>query len=146
VMRVPFWDRTRTVGECLEWTGGRSGDGYGAVVIDGRQTGAHRHAWAVANGPIPHGLQVLHTCDNPICILPAHLFLGTVADNMADKARKLRSSIGVRNPKAKLTPAAVIEIRRLDADGWGTVAIATKFGVGRVAIRRIVRRVTWVHV
>ena len=76
--------------ECWEWTDGCDGDGYGVVGAGGKTVRAHRVAWEVAHGPIPDGVHVLHQCDNPPCINPAHLFLGTQADNMADKVAKGR--------------------------------------------------------
>ena len=106
---------------------------------------AHRLAWELANGPIPVGLHVLHRCDNPGCVRPAHLFLGTNADNCRDKALKGRSLRGERNAKAKLTEADVREIRRLGP----TVAkaeIAQRFGITRQQVVHILSRAQWKHV
>lgn len=75
---------------CQIWTGCIGRDGYGQFRINGKIEGAHRASWMLANGPIPHGLHVLHHCDVPPCINPIHLFLGTHADNMADMLRKRR--------------------------------------------------------
>ncbi len=81
---------------CWLWTGPKSGNGYGAVSL-GRGTngphGAHRIAYLLWVGLIPEGLQVLHHCDTPLCVRPSHLFLGTHADNMADKTRKGRLNV-----------------------------------------------------
>jgi hypothetical protein len=71
-------------------TGMTDGHGYGSIYADGRLQKAHRVVWQVEHGPIPDGLHVLHQCDNPPCCNPAHLFLGTHADNMADKIAKGR--------------------------------------------------------
>ena len=76
---------------CLEWTRGLGWFGYGKISIKGQATGTHRVAWELANGPIPDGLHVCHKCDNPPCCDPTHLFLGTAADNAADRSAKSRS-------------------------------------------------------
>lgn len=81
--------------ECWPWTGAASDEGYGRFLLNGRNGGyvmAHRYAWEQANGPIPDGLFVLHRCDNPRCVNPWHLFLGTKGDNNRDRAAKGRSA------------------------------------------------------
>jgi hypothetical protein len=102
---------------------------------------AHRAAWQVASGKsIPDGLLVLHTCDRPRCMFPAHLFLGTDADNGADKAKK------ERGPQ-KLSAAQVREIRKLHQAGSITQAeLARKFGVDQSQICRILSRLQRRHV
>lgn len=92
-----FWSRVSIVDDetsCWEWIAGCFPDGYGSVVIDGRKRGAHRVAYERTYGKIPSGLCVLHRCDNPPCVRPAHLFLGTHADNAADRGQKGRTARG----------------------------------------------------
>jgi len=75
---------------CREWTGGRNNYGYGTFWLDGRSVKAHRVAHELAVGPIPPGVKVCHSCDNPSCCEPSHLFLGTQSDNVRDSAQKRR--------------------------------------------------------
>ncbi len=87
-----FWARV-AVGkpdECWEWTRYRDRAGYGQAYHEGRDVPAHRLAWILTHGPIPDGLKVLHRCDYPPCVNPAHLFLGTQGDNVRDAVAKGR--------------------------------------------------------
>ena len=104
----------------------------------------------LANGPIPPGLVVRHRCDNPPCVNPDHLEIGTQADNQADMAIRGRSKWGgvhgEATPNAKLTNEAVKEARRLRAQGWTQLALAHRFGVSVRAIQLMLSGRTWKRV
>lgn len=106
-----FWMLVKKTDGCWIWIGRKDKDGYGRLMIAGKLVRAHRAVWAFVNGPIPDGLQVLHDCpdgDNPACCNPVHLWLGTNADNMADRDAKGRQAKGVshwtRNGRNKPIP------------------------------------------
>lgn len=93
-----LWDFVEKTDGCWEWTGARNEDGYGRLYTAGENWFTHRYSWVLHNGPIPDGLWVLHHCDNPPCIRPDHLFLGTAATNVADMVAKDRQSKGDHVP------------------------------------------------
>ena len=133
---------------CYLWLGTLSNQGYGIVhnPADGKQMRASRVAFSRAHGPIPYGLFVLHKCDNPPCVNPDHLFLGTQADNMRDRLEKGRwkggGPPGEAAPLAKLTSDAVTAIRS-SSEGGGV--LARRYGVTRWTIMDIRHRRTWHH-
>lgn len=95
-----FWskvDKSNGDDACWLWTGSVRGYGYGQFWFNSRNRPTHRISWELAHGEIPDGLLVCHRCDNPICVNPKHLFLGTQQDNIDDKTRKGRQAIGDRN-------------------------------------------------
>ena len=120
--------------------------GYGLVSDNGKSRGAHRVAWERANGKIPAGLSVLHACDNRLCVNVEHLFLGTQADNMADKIAKGRHAFGARTRTNKLTDGDIPVIRARLALGETLSAIARDYDVQYGAIGDIRDGVTWRHV
>ncbi len=128
---------------CLLWTGAVARHGYGCMRWDGRTQASHRLAWVAANGAIPPEMAVLHRCDVRACINPDHLFLGTQADNMADRDAKGRVGRGETNGLAKLTQKQVLEIR---ADGRRRREIAAEHGICTATVSRIRRRRAWAHV
>ncbi len=148
--------------ECWEWQGGRFSTGYGAVNSKGNNVGTHRLAWTFTNGPIPDGLVVMHSCDNPPCCNPAHLKIGTNQANTRDSTLKGRRPSGDRNPSrlhperlargerhgnARLTPANILEIRRrYQPRIISTRALGAEYGVSATTISQIIRRLAWGHV
>lgn len=131
---------------CIEWPKSRMANGYGRAWHNGAVTTAHRAVWEKANGPIPAGLDVCHTCDNRPCVNLAHLFLGTREQNVADMIAKGRNPYGERNGQAKLTDDLVRSIRAQAADGVSHAELARRFGVDQGTITPVVARRTWKHV
>jgi hypothetical protein len=122
---------------CIEFTGTTPGPGYGMMKVDGRPKGAHRVAWELANGPVPPGKQILHRCDNPPCVNPNHLFVGTHADNMRDKVSKGRqrgAARGEANHNAKISDVDVDAIR---ASSVLQKDVAAEYGISQSMVSRI---------
>ena len=138
-----FWARVNKTNDCWLWTGGKTGMGYGMFCRHNQHTHAHRLCWELVNGPIPTGMCVLHKCDNPICVRPDHLFLGTQADNMADCQAKGRFAKGERNGHHKVTAQQVTEIRRRYAAGESQSGMAEEYGVDPSTISNMITRETW---
>jgi hypothetical protein len=133
---------------CWIWTGFRNADGYGSASNGHSRTeNVHRIIYRMCVGPTRPGDEVCHTCDNPPCVNPKHLFIGTHADNMRDAARKgrikSRDSSGEKNPSAKLDTLKVKAIRERHASGERSIVLATEFGVSQATICRILRGATW---
>jgi len=144
---VRFWAKVLKTDTCWLWTGRKAG-GYGRTGTQ-RTLGtasAHRVAWILTFGEIQDGLRVLHKCDNPPCVNPDHLFLGTDSDNMADKCKKQRQARGERQGLSPFVESDIIEIRRLRATGLSFPKIARMYGVPHQTIMRIVKRQVWKHV
>ena len=139
--------------ECWEWQGGRFWSGYGLLYLGGHhQYRAHRVAYELQNGPVPEGFVVCHKCDNPPCCNPAHLFVGTQAENLADMRKKGRQGrtgykpgrqTGEKNNNSKLTWEKVARIRQLLADGQAYKEVAKLFGVSRPLISMINTNKLW---
>lgn len=129
---------------CWLWTGAVRAR-YGAITIAGKVRRAHRVSYEAHIGPIADGLIVLHSCDNPLCVNPKHLSLGTHQDNSDDKVSKGRQARGQTNGSAKLTEDAVRLIRRY-AGTRSYQSIANDFGVHKSSITDILNNRTWTHV
>lgn len=144
------FDTARPTGDpaaCWTWQGTLDRKGYGQISDRGRSIRAHRLAWELEHGQIPSGMQVCHRCDNPPCCNPAHLFLGTAADNQHDKRNKGRAARGSANGGGgKLTDSAVREIRAALAERETLTAIAAHHGVTRQHIAMIRDGKKWSHI
>lgn len=157
-----FWAKVRKTNSCWLWTGTGTGKGHGELWQAGRMVLAHRISWELHFGPIPLGMGVLHKCDNPPCVRPDHLFLGTQTDNIKDAKRKGRLASGDRHGSqlhperlargekhggAKLTAAEVADIRREYSLGKVSQQIlGEQYGVNQPEVSRIIRGETWAEV
>lgn len=151
---VPLADRffgavgTKTEGGCVLWSGAVTRDGYGIIGSGGNLSKcllASRVSYELMVGKIPAGLHVLHRCDNPRCINPIHLFVGSHAENMADKVKKGRHARGERIGHAKLTGQQISAIRERYSGGEFQASLAAEFGVSQSAISLIVSRRRWAN-
>lgn len=164
-VRGDFWSHVQKSDGCWEWVGARNPNGYGNHHAQGRTRKAHRVSWEMEYGPIPEGMLVLHRCDNPPCVRPDHLFLGTQRDNLRDAIAKGRwnspkrvrsyavtaqklsarsGPSGESNPNARLTAAEVASIRTRYASGLESQSrIAADYGITQVNVSHIVRGLSW---
>jgi hypothetical protein len=158
-----FWHKVDKSNEdgCWEWIGTKNKSGYGILWISDNPSTlrlAHRISWELHFSPIPEKINVCHTCDNPPCVNPKHLFLGTFKDNMDDKVAKERHARGEKTPTHILTENAVIDIRNrynlrrrtrgvaTRNDPNGARALAAEYGVSIWAIFDAVKGRRWAHV
>ena len=136
---------------CWTWLGATTNLGYGRFHLAGKLVQAHHYSYLIYCGNLPNGSCVCHSCDNPRCVNPEHLFLGTHSDNMRDMHRKKRGNKpkGINHHKAVLTEAIVQKIRKTYIPGskrYGLSAYARKYGVLPGAIWSVVNGKTWSHV
>lgn len=148
IERIPF-------AGCWLWTGNVRKDGYGTVITGGGRsrptsTGAHRFFYEQLVGQIPDGMRVCHRCDVTCCVNPAHLFVGTDADNCADKIAKGRFRSGVargeKQGNSRLTSSQILAIRLARASGQQLKAIGERFGIKEAHVCRIAMRKAWKHI
>ena len=156
-----FWDKVEKTETCWNWTAAKFHDGYGMYQVKGLAKRVHRFVYKELVGPIPEGLLVCHKCDNPACVNPDHLFLGTPAENSADMVRKQRQARGDRNglranpksvlrgqdsPAAKLTDEDVRAIRKLAKPGIARWKVGARFNISAGTVNDILHGRTWKHV
>lgn len=147
-----FWknvDRSEGQNACWIWKKGKDARGYGILRFRGRAYKAHRLAWILTHGEIDDDLFVCHHCDNPPCVNPGHMFIGTQSDNMRDMVSKGRHNPprGSTNPLSKLTEKQVFTIRWLYSENdLSQDRIAQMYQVSQVLISKVVRREIWRHV
>jgi hypothetical protein len=147
-----FWAKVKKASgdACWEWQGGRTPDaGYGLFGVrfkPSRYVVAHRVSYELNCGPIPEGMKVCHKCDNPPCVRPDHLFLGTQADNVEDMRSKGRAAQGTGHFRAKLDPNKVRDIRRSHAAREPVKSIAARLKVRPGTVYAVIDGKTWGHV
>jgi len=139
-------DQTNLSG-CWTWTGSMAGSGYGAINYNNKKLAAHRVAYQIYKGD-PGDLFVLHKCDNPICVNPEHLFLGTNLDNAKDRQAKGRcyAAKGIKNSNAKLSVDDILKIRELATLGVSYSEIGRRFGISHNQASLIHKRKAWSHI
>ena len=149
-----FWAKVSKGDGCWLWIASiKPRNGYGHLRVGNRDYNAHRYSYVLAYGEIPKGMEVMHICDVPHCVNPAHLKLGTHDENMADCKAKGRTTHGERSGKAKLTAEHVRHIKaeyrkgRKHRSPWSNSAeLAARYGVGTGAIAAIIRGHSWKHI
>ena len=152
---VRFFSHVQKTDTCWIWTSATTGFGYGtfATFKPNKTHKAHRYSWEMVHGKIPAGMCVCHKCDNPICVNPEHLFLGTRSENnkdMHDKGRCAKNTwtkSGEENPTSKLTNEKVLAIREMYSAGNTTMQkVGEVFGITAAHVCNIVRRISWKHI
>lgn len=151
-----FWAKVdkKSQDECWGWKAYKNKYGYGQIRINNKKYSAHRISWFIHNGEIPehnsfHGMCALHKCDNPSCVNPTHLFLGTHQENMRDRDAKWRgaSLAGEKHWNHKLAEKQVIEIReKYTPRKYSTRKLAEEYGVSQTVIQRVIEYKNWKHI
>src|SRR3990167_7108208 len=145
-LKKRFWSKVKKTSHCWIWTAHRNNKGYGLFGMNKTMRSAHRVSYEFLIGEIPEKMCVLHRCDNPPCVNPRHLFLGTVAENNADmikkgRARKVR---GEKHPASKMTDLKVRQARAMYLTGRFTMrSLSEKFGISHTPMILIINRITW---
>jgi hypothetical protein len=147
---VRYWQHVDRRGpdECWPWLAFCDWDGYGKFSLSPqkRSIGAHRFGYVLAYGPLSEGIKVLRHCDNPPCVNPSHLFLGTTADNNRDKGEKGRAWYGEDHHNAVLTAPLVTELRNRHQHGEPIKALAREYGIFYGTVWSAISRRTWKRV
>ncbi len=142
--RFWFYVDKQSDDDCWLWVGkNKNRKGYGRLKIDGKSVQSHRFSYQLHYGSIPDGLLVCHTCDTPACVNPKHLFLGTNADNVADRDRKGRKALGEHNGKSKLSLADVVLVKSMFTQGLSNCEIGRRLSINHSTVRAIRNGVTW---
>ena len=143
-----FWAKVDKSGDCWIWTGNRhkaKGRDYGMINTRDGSKLAHRVSYELHYGPIPPGMEVCHRCDNPPCVNPAHLFLGTHSDNMRDCVNKQRKN-AVRGSKHKLSKLTDAQVEQIRQSPLASAELARQFGVSDTLVCNIRKGKAWKHV
>jgi hypothetical protein len=146
-LRQRFDVYTRKKPGCWDWVGYRDPNGYGRIDVDDRPMLAHRLAYLVHYGSIPGGKNVLHKCDNPQCVNPEHLFLGTQADNVRDMHEKGRArKRALRGPEHGMAKLNEKKVRAIRAWQGPLKDIAAQYGITATTACDVRKRKTWKHI
>lgn len=146
-LRSIFDDKVTKTDSCWFWTGTKDPDGYGMIHYGkNKQLKAHRASWLIHRGDFDLTLIVCHSCDNPSCVNPDHLFLGTVQTNTLDKVKKNRQTKGSTNFGSKLTEESVLKIKELLSLGVTGSRIAKDYKISTSVISSIKQNKSWKHV
>jgi len=145
IERFRWYFRINLVTDCWNWIGAKNRGGYGYFYADKRLIAAHRFSWEILYGPIPENLFCLHRCDNPACVNPSHLFLGTLQDNRRDCVSKNRQAKGSETNKSSLTDKDIVDIRRLK-NTFTFAELGDIYDVSSEAIWSICHRKSWKHI
>lgn len=136
--------KNKRLGRCWLWIGAKDRNGYGVVRIGGKNYSAHRLSWEWANNQkIPDGMVLIHLCDEPSCVKPSHLTIGTQINNIEDRVKKNRSARGQQNGKARLTEKDVKLIKKLRGRGMTESSIAELLEVSRSAVANVLHHRSW---
>ncbi len=146
MMKIAFYDRLDISEGCWKWTGSKLKSGYGIISFGGKPISAHRLSWKLHKGVIEEGKVIRHLCNNPICVNPDHLAIGTIQDNADDRVRSGNQPKGGRNNHAKLDDEKIKEIRMLLELSISGAEIGRQYGVSRTVICSIKNGRTWKHV
>jgi hypothetical protein len=148
---IRFWAKVIVKGpdDCWEWQAYIDARGYGRFKFEGKDDRAHRVSWVLERGQIPDGLCILHKCDNPKCVNPDHLYIGTHQDNMRDRTDRNRSAhnriFGERHGHSKATAEQVLEIRKI-GHSKSLKEMSALFGLSVSHISRLRSRKLWPHI
>lgn len=153
-VQIRFWRYVNKTESCWLWTGATRDFGYGVINMGGRNgkaERAHRLSWILHNGEIPENMCVCHICDNPLCVNPDHLFLGTRDDNnkdMQQKGRydKVKRPKGEKHGQSKLDNTQVIALREERLNGANYKSLAEKYQISIASAQRIATRKSWKHI
>lgn len=134
-----FKENIQKTDGCWKWLGAKDSDGYGIMTADTKPVKAHRYSYEKHKGHIPEGMWVLHTCDNPECTNPDHLYIGTNKENVKDRMDRKRQPDGERHPDAKMTIAQVRQLREKGKTGTYKT-IGEQYGLSIAQTAKILNR------